>query len=151
MKFLINQIIFQVVFCQKYYNAFKLCSLAGHESIFFTLINRTGKSQVFCKQEVVLIFCKYVLEMFRFLKTKAFFKVWNFYFAQILTKIFEKQYVLTPFNLFFKFLHCLTLFPIFLVHVNWIVFYVTAHLFKFCYQQILAPNMSHSNKSWTWM
>ena len=68
---------------------------------------------------------------------RATFKIWNFYFAQILTWIVEKQHVLTPFNFVFKFSHCLTLFPIFLVHVNWIVFYATAHLFKFYYQQIL--------------
>ena len=75
--------------------------------------------------------------MFWFLKNKTIFKIWNFCFAQILREIVEKQHVLTPLNFFFKFLHCLTLFPIFLVPVNWIVFYVTLHLFKFYYQQTL--------------
>ena len=71
------------------------------------------------------------------LRAKTTFKVWYFYFLQILTVIVEKRNILTPFNFFFKFPHCLTLFPIFSVHVNWIVFYLTAHLFKFDYQQLL--------------
>ena len=71
------------------------------------------------------------------LRAKTTFKIRNFCFSQILTGIVEEQHVLTPFNFFFKFSHCLTKFPIFLVHVNWITFYVTAHLFKFYYQQIL--------------
>ena len=73
----------------------------------------------------------------RVLRAKRTFKTWNVYFAQILTEVVEKQHVLTPLNFFFKFSHYLTLFPIFSVHVNWIIFYVTAHLFKFYYQQIL--------------
>ena len=40
-------------------------------------------------------------------------------------------------SIFFQISHGLTPFLIFSVHVNWIVFYVTAHLFKFYYQQIL--------------
>ena len=72
------------------------------------------------------------------LRAKTTFQIWNFYFSQILTGIVEDQRVLTPFNLFFKSSHCLTLFPIFSVYVNWIEFYVTAHLFKFCYQLILS-------------
>ena len=48
---------------------------------------------------------------------RCLFKFENFYFAQVLTEIVEKQHVLTPSNFFFKFSHCLTLFPIFSVHV----------------------------------
>ena len=73
---------------------------------------------------------------------KTTFKIWNFYFTQILAGIVEKH-VLTAFNFFFKFLHSLTLFPIFSVHVNWIAFYITAHFFKFCYQHILRKKMGH--------
>ena len=65
------------------------------------------------------------------LRAKTTFKIWYFYLAQILTWIVEKQHVLTSFNFFFKFSDCLTLFPIMSVHVNWNVFYVTEHLFKF--------------------
>ena len=72
-----------------------------------------------------------------FFRAKTTFKVWIFFFAQNLTGIVEKQYVLTPFKWLFKFSHCLTLLPIFSVHVNSIVFHVTAHLFEFYYQQIL--------------
>ena len=71
------------------------------------------------------------------LSLKTTFKIWNFHFAQILKEIVEKQHVLTPIIFFFNISHCLTLLPVFSVHVNWIVFYVTAHLFKFYYQQIL--------------
>ena len=81
------------------------------------------------------------------------FQIWNFYFLQISTGIVEKKHVLTPFNFIFKFSHCLTLFPIFLVHVNWIVFYITRQLFKFCYQQILHSNESwiqSNNSAWIW-
>ena len=56
------------------------------------------------------------------LRAKTTFRIWNFYFSQILSEIVEKQHVLTPFNLFSKFSHCLTLFSIFSVHVNGIVF-----------------------------
>ena len=66
------------------------------------------------------------------LRAKTTFEIWNFDFVQILTGIVEKQYVLPPFNFFLK-----LKFPIFSVHVNWIVFYVTALLFKFHYQEIL--------------
>ena len=52
-----------------------------------------------------------------------------------------KKNYLTPFDFFFKFTHCLTLFPILLVHVNWILFNVTAHPYsKFYYKQILCRN-----------
>ena len=75
--------------------------------------------------------------------SRSTFKVWNFYFAQILTGIVEKKNYLTPFDFFFKFTHCLTLFPILLVHVNWILFNVTAHPYsKFYYKQILCRNES---------
>ena len=73
-------------------------------------------------------------------RAKTTFKIWNFYFSQILTGIVEKH-ILTSFYFFFKFSHCLTLFSTLSVHVNWIVF----HTFKFCYRQIL-----RSNESWTW-
>ena len=59
------------------------------------------------------------------------FSIWNFYFGQILSGIVEKQHVLTSFDLFFKFSHCLTLFSIFSVHVNWILICVTRDLFKY--------------------
>ena len=49
----------------------------------------------------------------------------------------EKQHVLTSFNFFFKFSHYLNIFPIFWVHVNWGIIYVTENVFKFYYQQIL--------------
>ena len=66
-----------------------------------------------------------------FKKTKTtLYKIWNFYFAQILAGTIEKQHVLTPFNFFLKFSHCLASFPIFSVDVNWIFFYITAHLLK---------------------
>ena len=39
--------------------------------------------------------------------------------------------------------------PIFPIHVNWIVFYLTAHLFKFSYQQKFCK-MLRSNESWSW-
>ena len=71
-----------------------------------------------------------------YLRAWKTFKIWNFHFAQILAGIVKRQHVLIPFNFFFKFSHCLTLFPLFSVHVNWILFYVTIYL-KFCYRQIL--------------
>ena len=37
----------------------------------------------------------------RVLRAKRTFKTWNFYFAQILTEVVEKQHVLTPLNFFF--------------------------------------------------
>ena len=82
---------------------------------------------------------------FNWVGFQATFKIWFFYFSQILTEIVEKQHALTPFNYFSKFSHCLSLFPMFLVHANWIVFCVTAHLFKFCNLHIL-----RSNESWAW-
>ena len=78
------------------------------------------------------------------LRVKATFKIWIFYFSQILTGNVEKQHVSTPSNFIFKFSHSLTLFPIFSAHENWIVFYVAAHLFNFYYQQVL-----RSNEEWT--
>ena len=38
-----------------------------------------------------------------------------FYFEQI-QRIVEEQHVLTPFNFFLEFLHCLTVFLMFLTH-----------------------------------
>ena len=74
--------------------------------------------------------------LFCFLSTKTTFKICEFFFSQILAGIAEKQHALAPFN-FFKFSHCLTLLPVFSVHVNLILFYVTAHLFKYYYQRLL--------------
>ena len=54
----------------------------------------------------------------------------------ILSGIVKEQHVLTPFNFFFKFSHSLTLFPIFWLHENWAVCYVTENLFKICYYAI---------------
>ena len=71
------------------------------------------------------------------LRAKTTIKIWKFYFAQVLTGIVGKQDILIHFNFFFKFSHCLTLFPVFSVHVNWVVFYVTANPFKLCYQETL--------------
>ena len=59
-----------------------------------------------------------------------------FFFSQILAGIAKKQHALAPFD-FFKFSHCLTLIPVFSVQVNLILFYVTAHLFKYYYQRLL--------------
>ena len=64
------------------------------------------------------------------LRAKTIFKTWSFYFAQFVSGIVEKQHVSTPFNFFFKFLHRWTLFPVFSVHVNWAVFYVTKNVFN---------------------
>ena len=86
------------------------------------------------------------------LRAKTAFKIWNFHFAQILTESFEKQHVLTLFNFFFKFLS-----PMLLVHVNWIVFYVTAYLFKFYNQQIsrktfhVVTKTAHEVKNSVWI
>ena len=65
------------------------------------------------------------------LSAKTAFKIWNFYFSQILTGIVEKQHVLTPFNFFCTLSHCLALFSIFSVDINWIIFYVTATFLNF--------------------
>ena len=75
------------------------------------------------------------------LGAKITLKTGNFYFTQILTGIVEKQHEVTTF-IFFKSLHYLTLFPTFLVYVNWIWFYVTTHLSTFYYRQILC-NICH--------
>ena len=52
------------------------------------------------------------------LRAQKTFKISKFYFTEILAGIVEKQHALAPFNFFFQFSHCLTLFPIFSVHVN---------------------------------
>ena len=71
------------------------------------------------------------------LRAKTTFKIYIFYSAQILTGTVEKQPVVTPFNFFFKFSYFLNLFLILSVHLNWIVFSLTAQFFKFYYQHIL--------------
>ena len=91
---------------------------------------------VICVCCVVIPFSNLKLNL-EWLRAETTFKIWDLYFAQILIGIVEKQHVLTPFSFFFKCSHCLTIFPIFSIHVNWIVFYVTADLLKFYYQQTL--------------
>ena len=39
----------------------------------------------------------------RALRAKTTFKIWNFYFAQILTGLVQRQHILTPFNFFSNF------------------------------------------------
>ena len=84
------------------------------------------------------------------LRGKTTFKIWYFYLAQILTGIVEKRHVLRPFNFFFKFSYCLSLFPIFPVHVNWIEFFFNCALFKILLPTFITQNISVSNESWTW-
>ena len=74
-------------------------------------------------------------------RDKKFFRMCKVLESNIIvTEIVEKKHMSTPFNFFnffFQIWHCLTLFPILLVEVNWIVFHLTAHLRKFYDQQIL--------------
>ena len=90
-------------------------------------------------------------------RAKATFKIWNFYFAQILTVIVEKQHrhVLAPFNFCFKFSHSLTLFPIFSLHVNWVVFYTSLDFIINSYYAIISRRNKESstwssNSVWIW-
>ena len=93
-------------------------------------------AEVLNRDKIFFRMCK-VLES-NIMKRKC--KAWNFYFGWIVTEIVEKKHMSTPFNFFiffFQIWHCLTLFPILLVEVNWIVFHLTAHLRKLYDQQIL--------------
>ena len=61
----------------------------------------------------------------------------------------EKNIQLTPWNLFFKFSQCLTLYPIISVHVNWIVLRLTAKFPKFCLSADITQSMLRSNETLT--